>query len=152
MTQRGRLSKDRASKAVLQDFHSALCLLIAPPDIIHLLQEFVLRSRTNTLANPLSWQSDMERDILHMHAHSSFRAQSLCSWNFWKPICFYSNNAIYATDLHVNTYMNEKAIHGDSCVSLLANTSMERQIKRQTAQIIVSTRTYMIMADSMDYS
>lgn len=41
-------------------------LLIAPPDIIHLFREFVLRSRTNTPANPLPWRSDTERDI-HTH-------------------------------------------------------------------------------------
>lgn len=58
------------SEALLQAFHSASCLLIASPAIIHLPQEFVLRSRTNTLANPLSWQSDTEVDIctcIHIH-------------------------------------------------------------------------------------
>lgn len=72
--QREKKRKREWAKDCLIGFHSALSLLISPPDIIHLLCEFVFRSRTNTLANPLSWRSNTEQDICthtHKHAHSS---------------------------------------------------------------------------------
>lgn len=94
MTERGR-GKDRDwAKDYLISFHSALSLLIAPPDIIHLLQEFVLRSRTNTLANPLSWRSDTEQDT---HTHTCVHAHSVPVFlRFFKNLLLFYE-AIYTT-------------------------------------------------------
>lgn len=82
--QREREQKQRDS---LTGFHSALSLLITPPDIIHLLWEFVLRSRTNTLANPLSWRSDTEQDIAHTHMNTHTHARTR-AWMYIHPLIF----------------------------------------------------------------